>query len=95
MLEGLQPHQNLKSLGIHNFVALRFPSWLTNENHLQNLVSVVLRGCNGCTQFPTLGQLPLLEVLQVRKMNAVTQIGSELSSTTVLLSPYEYVIALL
>lgn len=78
VLEGLQPHQNLKRLGIHNYVGSQFPSWMTSSsNLLPNLVNVVLKYCSRCQQLPALGQLPFLKFLHIEGLDAVKGIGSE------------------
>ncbi|XP_058756472.1 putative disease resistance protein RGA1 [Vicia villosa] len=66
VLEGLQPHTNLKSLKIHYYNGLCFPSWIQT---LTSLVSLELKGCNNCVQLSGLGKLPSLKKLELRDMN--------------------------
>ncbi|KAI3950126.1 hypothetical protein MKW98_008571, partial [Papaver atlanticum] len=78
VLEGLQPHQNLKRLGIYNYVGLKFPTWMMIPNHLPpNLVHVVLRDCKTCEHLPPLGLLPSLMFLEIDGLSAVKSITND------------------
>ncbi|KAI3959945.1 hypothetical protein MKX01_030236 [Papaver californicum] len=78
VLEGLQPHPNLRRLGIHYYVGSKFPTWMTSPNNmLPNLVFVVLLNCSKCEYLPQLGSLPLLKVLKIVGLGGVKTIGSE------------------
>ncbi|KAF3960662.1 hypothetical protein CMV_014649 [Castanea mollissima] len=66
VLEGLQPHSNLKELQICHYRGNEFPAWM-REGRLQNLVSVTLNDCTNCKTL-TLGELPNLQVLCVKGM---------------------------
>ncbi|KAI5435145.1 hypothetical protein KIW84_021828, partial [Lathyrus oleraceus] len=68
VLEGLQPHTNLKSLKIHYYNGLCFPSWIQT---LTSLVSLELKGCNNCVRLSGLGKLPSLKQLQLCDMDNV------------------------
>ncbi|XP_030940191.1 disease resistance protein RGA2-like [Quercus lobata] len=66
VLEGLQPHQNLKSLTVERFKGSRFPSWLltghdTRDDLLlfDNLIEPTLSECYNCEEAPTLGICPV------------------------------------
>jgi hypothetical protein len=61
-LEGLQPHQNLKSLYVWGYGGVRFSNWLSL---LTNLVDLRLRRCKRCRHLPPLSQLPSLESLYI------------------------------
>nr|GMD33039.1 putative disease resistance protein RGA3 [Ipomoea batatas] len=76
VLEGLEPHFNLRDLTIESFKGARFPSWLV-ENKLQNLMKITLWDCNWCEQIPTLGHLPSLRIVSITGMNSVKYIGPE------------------
>ena len=78
MLEGLHPHQNLKSLTIRGFGGKKFPSWMSL---FDNLIWIYLFKCNKCEQVPTLGHLPCLKALEMREMNDVICIGVEFYGT--------------
>ncbi|KAM3684868.1 hypothetical protein ACJW31_11G075300 [Castanea mollissima] len=66
VLEGLQPHSNLKELQICHYRGNEFPAWM-REGRLQNLVIVTLNDCTNCKTL-TLGELPSLQVLCVKGM---------------------------
>nr|POE54996.1 putative disease resistance rpp13-like protein 1 [Quercus suber] len=66
VLEGLQPHSNLKELQICHYRGNEFPAWM-REGRLQNLVSVTLNDCTNCKTL-TLGELPNLRVLCIKGM---------------------------
>ncbi|XP_058747890.1 putative disease resistance protein RGA4 [Vicia villosa] len=68
VLEGLQPHTNLKSLKIHYYNGLCFPSWIQT---LTSLVSLELQGCNNCVRLSPLGKLPSLKKLELCYMDMV------------------------
>ncbi|KAM3702285.1 hypothetical protein ACB098_04G012900 [Castanea mollissima] len=83
VLEGLQPHQSLKSLTIEGFQGKAFPSWLLTTRDaavnlllFENLIDINLRYCSSCKEVPTLGHLPHLEFLQIVGMRNVTCIGT-------------------
>ncbi|CDP07187.1 unnamed protein product [Coffea canephora] len=69
VMEGLQPHPNLKSLGICGFKGSRFPSWMVAKDHfmvlLRNLIEIKLTRLGKCEQVPPLGDLPCLESLEM------------------------------
>nr|POF06736.1 putative disease resistance protein rga3 [Quercus suber] len=82
VLEGLQPHQNLKSLQIRGFQGKKFPSWMLRScdakdalSLFDNLIEILLSGCTECEEVPTLGHLPCLKFLVIEKMDKVTCIG--------------------
>nr|POF20996.1 putative disease resistance protein rga4 [Quercus suber] len=82
VLEGLQPHQNLKSLQIGGFQGKKFPSWMLRScdakdalSLFDNLIEIILRGCRECEEAPTLGYLPCLKFLVIEGMDKVTCMG--------------------
>ncbi|KAM3702305.1 hypothetical protein ACJW31_04G015900 [Castanea mollissima] len=75
VLEGLCPHQNLKSLKIDGFSGKKFPSWMSS--HFDYLIQINLEDCDNCEQVPTLGHLPCLKALEIKGMDDVTCIGVE------------------
>ncbi|XP_075661640.1 putative disease resistance protein RGA4 [Castanea sativa] len=77
VLEGLQPHPNLKSLTIRFYGGKKFPSWVGLSSLYHNLIEINLRLCMKCEEVPTLGQLPCLRVLKIREMGKLRCIGSE------------------
>uniref|UniRef100_A0A7N2MTW2 Uncharacterized protein n=1 Tax=Quercus lobata TaxID=97700 RepID=A0A7N2MTW2_QUELO len=74
VLEGLRPHQNLKSIKISGFLGKKFPSWMSL---FDNLIQIILYRCYKCEQVPTLGHLPRLKALEILAMDDVTCIGVE------------------
>ncbi|KAK9997549.1 hypothetical protein SO802_022235 [Lithocarpus litseifolius] len=74
VLEGLHPHQNLKSLTINGFGGKKFPSWMSL---FDNLITICLESCKKCEQVPPLGHLRCLKALVIHEMNEVTCIGVE------------------
>lgn len=76
VLEALQPHKNLKRFRLKRYMGVKFPNWLMDAI-LINLVEIRLKSCKRCILLPPLGQLPLLKVLYITGMDAVTCIGNE------------------
>ncbi|KAK4724494.1 hypothetical protein R3W88_027273 [Solanum pinnatisectum] len=62
VLDGLQPHPNLKTLTVNNYLGTRFPSWFSEESVL-NLVKLTLSYCKRCKEISSLGQLKFLRHL--------------------------------
>ncbi|KAL8527278.1 hypothetical protein ACS0TY_005231 [Phlomoides rotata] len=84
VLEGLQPHPNLKSLTIDGFKGTRFPSWalkmgVQDGRHwkgLNNMTEISLIRCSECEEIPMMGQLPHLKSLYLVGLQNVKSIGS-------------------
>jgi Leucine-rich repeat (LRR) protein len=77
VLEGLQPHSNLKKLKIWGYGGSRFPNWMMNLNMtLPNLVEMELSACDHCEQLPPLGKLQFLKSLVLCGMDGVKSIDS-------------------
>ncbi|PRQ43446.1 putative P-loop containing nucleoside triphosphate hydrolase, leucine-rich repeat domain, L [Rosa chinensis] len=74
VLEGLRPHSRLEFLEIHEFMGVKFPSWLLLANHLKE---IELLGCNKCEGVPILGHLANLSCVKIKGMENLTCIGSE------------------
>ncbi|RZC81013.1 hypothetical protein C5167_043592 [Papaver somniferum] len=77
VLQGLQPHRNLKRLGIYNNIGSKFSTWMDPNSWLLNLVFIVLQNCSECKKLPPLGLLRFLKVLKLDGLGAVTRIGSD------------------
>ncbi|XP_022932629.1 disease resistance protein RGA2-like isoform X2 [Cucurbita moschata] len=73
VLEGLQPHKNLRQLRIQNFPGKLLP----NGIFVDNLVEINLLECTKCETLPMLGQLSKLKALQITKLSALKSIGDE------------------
>jgi Leucine-rich repeat (LRR) protein len=67
VLEGLEPHSNLKKLQILCYGGNEFPAWM-REGRLQNLVSLTLNGCLKCKTLTLGDQLPNLRELYIKGM---------------------------
>jgi Leucine-rich repeat (LRR) protein len=77
VLEGLQPHSNLKKLRVCGYGGSRFPNWMMNLNMtLSNLVEMELSAFPDCEQLPPLGKLQLLKSLKLWGMDGVKSIDS-------------------
>ncbi|KAF6141731.1 hypothetical protein GIB67_027909 [Kingdonia uniflora] len=72
VLEGLQPHPNLEELKINGFPGSKLPSWMILFSKLCTLELINL---TRCTQLPSLGKLPFLEVLKISGMDSVRRLG--------------------
>ncbi|XP_006338952.1 putative disease resistance protein RGA4 [Solanum tuberosum] len=64
VLDGLQPHPNLKTLVVENYLGTILPSWFSEEL-LPNLVKLKLSDCKRCKEIPSLGQLKFLRNLEL------------------------------
>ncbi|KAF8407707.1 hypothetical protein HHK36_006842 [Tetracentron sinense] len=78
VLESLEPHTNLESLGISgSYGGARFPKWMEDES-FSKLKSITLEGDGECCQvLPALGQLPLLIDLRISRVLGLKHIGRE------------------
>nr|XP_027102472.1 putative disease resistance protein RGA3 [Coffea arabica] len=74
VLEGLQPHPNLKELQILKFMGDQFPQWFMNLT-LTSLVELRVEDCTRCRKLPALGQLPFLKCLYLTRLDNTTSIG--------------------
>jgi Leucine-rich repeat (LRR) protein len=77
ILEGLQPHPNLKCLRIIYYRGNISPTWLANDLNIKYLESLYLQDCSGWEVLPPLGQLPYLKKLHLIGMESILFIGSE------------------
>ncbi|KAA8547768.1 hypothetical protein F0562_004197 [Nyssa sinensis] len=76
VLDGLQPHSNLKKLRIRWYQGSRFPNWML-DLVLQNLVEISLEYCGRCNCLPPLGKLPSLKVLALVGLESVKYFNNE------------------
>ncbi|CDP20639.1 unnamed protein product [Coffea canephora] len=79
VLEGLQPHPNLKELQILKFMGDQFPQWFMN---LTSLVELRVANCTRCRELPTLGQLSSLQHLYLTGLENIRSIGLSFYSTS-------------
>ncbi|XP_049402155.1 putative disease resistance protein RGA3 [Solanum stenotomum] len=77
VLDGLQPHSNLKALSVADYLGTKFPSWFSEEL-LPNLVKLNLSGCTRCKEIPSLGQLKFLRHLELVGFDELECIGPAL-----------------
>ncbi|KAL6520474.1 hypothetical protein OROHE_017062 [Orobanche hederae] len=75
VLEGLEPHRNLKSLSVENYQGGEFPSWAVKMARLDRLVEIQLNKCCKCEKVPMLGHLPSLQFLEIIGLEKVKSIG--------------------
>nr|XP_034932418.1 putative disease resistance protein RGA3 isoform X2 [Populus alba] len=78
VLEGLQPHPDIRSLTFKGYGGENFSSWILQLN---NLTVLRLKGCSKLRQLPTLGCLPRLKILEMSEMRNVKFIGNEFYSS--------------
>ncbi|XP_022768536.1 putative disease resistance protein RGA3 [Durio zibethinus] len=76
VLECLQPPPKLKSLTLKGYPGICFPRWMSTLR-LPGLTKLDLINCKRCENLPTLGKLPFLEIIHMRGMDAVKNIGSQ------------------
>ncbi|KAK8631356.1 hypothetical protein V6N13_080109 [Hibiscus sabdariffa] len=90
VLEGLEPHSNLRSLSIVYYKGGHYPSWLAMKTNVSgpsacfqpiNLVKLELYACENLKELPTLGHYPNLKILEVDGLNNVWCIGKEFYTT--------------
>ena len=76
VLDGLQPHSNLKKLSVYNYHGSKIPTWI-QDSVLCDLVEISLICWERCEHLPPLGKLPFLKVLDITGWHAVKYIGNE------------------
>ncbi|KAL4614023.1 hypothetical protein ACB092_07G025400 [Castanea dentata] len=76
VLDGLQPHSNLKELSIYNYHGSKIPTWIQGSV-LCDLVEISLDCWERCEHLPPLGKLSFLKVLVITDWHAVKYIGNE------------------
>ncbi|KAK8619083.1 hypothetical protein V6N13_133050 [Hibiscus sabdariffa] len=85
VLEGLEPHSNLKSLSIEHYKGGYYPSWLSQKTggdpsaafQPMSLVELHLLCCKNVKNLPSLGQYPNLKFLEIKHLDNVRGIGNE------------------
>lgn len=84
VLEGLQPHQNLKVLHIAGYCSVQFPNWLMFNvaSSLPSLVELTIEGCIRCQHLPQLDQLPSLKFLKLYSLSCLEHINNSCSSSS-------------
>jgi Leucine-rich repeat (LRR) protein len=79
VLEGLQPHFELKELIIKGYQSASFPAWL-GYSSFTDLQLIRILNCTAKT-LPSLGQLPFLQYLDIGGAKEVTCLGPEFTGT--------------
>ncbi|KAL9381294.1 hypothetical protein Peur_026951 [Populus x canadensis] len=77
VLCALEPHSHMKKLEISGYRGSKFPDWMM-ELRLPNLVEISLESCMNCEHLPPFGKLRFLKHLQLKRMDTVKCIGSEM-----------------
>jgi Leucine-rich repeat (LRR) protein len=88
VLENLRPHHNLGRLDIVGWMGNLSPSWIGSSTiWLDNLELLYVSGCKAWESLPPLGQLPLLKILWLQRMQAVKHVGSEVYGNSAVVFP--------
>ncbi|CAL5029947.1 unnamed protein product [Urochloa decumbens] len=74
VLEGLEPHHNLKHLQISGYRSSTSPDWLVSTVSVTSLQTLHLEDCRELQVLPSLERLPLLKKLKLIDMWKVTQV---------------------
>ncbi|CAO2825992.1 unnamed protein product [Amaranthus hypochondriacus] len=82
VLEGLQPHSNIRRLNLVGYNSPQFPEWVmrmkgTDNERLNKVVKIKLVNCKRCLQLPTMGLLLCLRELFIDGMDSIEVIGHE------------------
>ncbi|KAG5227240.1 disease resistance protein [Salix suchowensis] len=77
VLCALEPHSNMKKLEISGYGGSKFSDWML-ESRLPNLVEISLQSCMNCEHLPPFGKLRFLKDLELKGMDTVKCIGSEM-----------------
>ncbi|XP_052152663.1 disease resistance protein RGA2-like, partial [Oryza glaberrima] len=73
VLEGLEPHKNLKHLQISGYNGATSPSWLAAAS-LTSLQALCLESCGQWQILPSLERLPFLRKMELRNMESLFEI---------------------
>ncbi|KAJ8643378.1 hypothetical protein MRB53_005126 [Persea americana] len=81
VIDSLQPHSNLQSLSIENYMGSRFPHWLMHLK-VPNLIKISLISCRRCEILPPFSQLRHLKDLTIQDMPDLEKWSSDERSQT-------------
>ncbi|KAL5549181.1 hypothetical protein UlMin_004412 [Ulmus minor] len=73
VLDALQPHANLKELFVYDYGGTSFPDWL-GDSLFSKIEMMHLDGCLNCLFLPSLGRLPSLKELKMKKFHKLETI---------------------
>uniref|UniRef100_R7W9F9 Putative disease resistance protein RGA4 n=1 Tax=Aegilops tauschii TaxID=37682 RepID=R7W9F9_AEGTA len=74
VIEGLEPHMDLKHLQICGYNGTTLPAWLANNISVTSLQTLHLHDCGGWRILPSLGSLPFLTKLKLSSMREVKEV---------------------
>lgn len=74
VLQGLQPHRYLHELRIARYPGETSPTWLSG---LEKLTRLYLKNCRKLKALPALGQLPCIELLEIKELWVVARIDGD------------------
>lgn len=76
LLEGLQPHENLKVLFIERYRGQSFPKWMMVDMHsaLPKLTKLTLKNLKVCKSLPPFGCVPSLQYLKLESLTLLEYI---------------------
>ncbi|XP_020099286.1 putative disease resistance protein RGA1 isoform X2 [Ananas comosus] len=74
LLDNLCPHINVRKLCIEEYKGIKSPCWMT-DLYLINLTCIQLVNCKEWEHLPPLGGLPSLNIIRLKGLVAVKQIG--------------------
>ncbi|XP_037482410.1 putative disease resistance protein RGA1 [Triticum dicoccoides] len=74
VIEGLEPHMDLKHLQISRYNGTTSPAWLANNISVTSLQTLHLDDCGGWRILPSLGHLPFLTKLKLSSMREVKEV---------------------
>ncbi|XP_021776247.1 putative disease resistance protein RGA1 [Chenopodium quinoa] len=83
LLQGLQPHSNLRKLELCEYPGVRLPIWMMNLNTcLPNLVRIGLHFCQRLEHLTLMSQLRHLKVLELAVLNEVEYVEGSSSNNS-------------
>ncbi|VAH52038.1 unnamed protein product [Triticum turgidum subsp. durum] len=74
VIEGLEPHTDLKHLQISRYNGTTSPTWLAKNISVTSLQTLHLDDCGGWRILPSMGSLPFLTKLKLSNMWEVTEV---------------------
>ncbi|KAJ0973888.1 hypothetical protein J5N97_015853 [Dioscorea zingiberensis] len=75
--ERLFPPSSVENFTIEGYFGMEFPTWMKNRDLFLNLTRLDILKCRNCSQLPLLGQLPLLDHLEIHGAWSIKHIGPE------------------